>query len=93
MRRAHRQVERCFRQAIAVAHRQGAGILMLCATTSLARLWHGEGRTAEARKVLGRIHRRFREGFDTADVRDARALLEEMENRSQPRDGRRARRA
>ena len=45
---------------------------------SLARLWHGRGRTAEARDLLAPVYGWFTEGFDTADLKEARALLDEL---------------
>jgi hypothetical protein len=55
-----------------------AGTLELQAVTSLSRLWRQEGKRDEARKLLGDIYDWFTEGFDTADLKDARALLEEL---------------
>jgi len=68
--------ERCFLQAIEIAQRQQAKSWELRATTSLALLWRDEGRLAEARKRLERIYSWFTEGFDTSDLRAAKALLE-----------------
>jgi predicted ATPase len=65
-----------FRQAIAVAQRQQSKAWILRATTSLARLWHRQGRTAEARDVLAQAFESYTEGFDTPDLTDARALLD-----------------
>ena len=48
------------------------------AATSLARLWGEQGRRAEARELLAPVYRWFTEGFDTADLRDAKALLDEL---------------
>jgi predicted ATPase len=52
--------------------------LELRATTSLARLWQGQGKRVEARKKLGSIYDWFTEGFDTADLKEAKALLGEL---------------
>jgi predicted ATPase len=70
--------ERSFRHAIQVARRQQARSWELRATTSLARLWQKQGRREEAREMLGEMYGWFTEGFDTPDLRDARALLEEL---------------
>jgi hypothetical protein len=64
----------CFRHAI--ARRQSAKSLELRATTSLARLLDKQGRQDEARRMLGEIYGWFTEGFDTADLKDAKALLD-----------------
>jgi predicted ATPase len=73
------QAEACFHQALAIARRQQARSWELRAATSLSRLWQHEGRREEARKLLGEIFGWFTEGFDTADLKEARALLEELE--------------
>jgi class 3 adenylate cyclase/predicted ATPase len=70
--------ERCFRQAIAVARRQGARSLELRAELSLGRLWQRRGRRDEARRRLGRICNSFTEGEDAPDLQAARALLDEL---------------
>jgi predicted ATPase len=72
------QAETCFRQAIEVARRQSAKLLELRATTSLARLLAQQGRRNEARTMLAEIYNWFTEGFDTPDLKDAKALLEEL---------------
>jgi predicted ATPase len=66
---------RSYRDAIAVAQHQSARSLELRATTSLARRLLDQGRTGEARELLEPIYGWFTEGFGTADLRDARALL------------------
>jgi predicted ATPase len=70
--------EASFDRAIQVARRQLARSWELRATTSLARLWQEQGRTDEARQVLGEIYAWFTEGFDTPDLKEANALLEEL---------------
>jgi class 3 adenylate cyclase/tetratricopeptide (TPR) repeat protein len=70
--------ERELRRAIEEARRRSQRILELRATTRLARLWQREGRRGEARQMLGEIYGWFTEGFDTADLREAKALLEEL---------------
>ena len=70
--------ERHYRQAIAVAERQSAKLLQLKASTSLARLWRDQGKRAEARDLLGPIYNWFTEGFDAPELKDAKALLDEL---------------
>ena len=71
-----REAEACFRQALEVARRQDAKSLELRAAMSLSRLWQRQGKRAEARTPLAEIYGWFTEGFDTADLQEARALLE-----------------
>jgi class 3 adenylate cyclase/tetratricopeptide (TPR) repeat protein len=66
----------CFRQALEVARRRSERSLELRAATSLARLLHGQGKRDEAHAILAPIYCWFTEGFDTADLRRARALLD-----------------
>jgi predicted ATPase/DNA-binding winged helix-turn-helix (wHTH) protein len=73
-----RPAEQCFLQALASARRQGALSWELRTATSLARLWRDQQRVAEARELLAPVYGRFIEGFATADLREARALLEEL---------------
>ncbi|CAB3734429.1 adenylate/guanylate cyclase domain-containing protein [Paraburkholderia rhynchosiae] len=68
----------CFHQAIALARQQGARSLELRAVSGLARLWQRQGKTADARQALSNVYERFTEGFDTADMRDAKALLDAL---------------
>ncbi len=72
------EAEACFNRAIDVARRQSAKSPELRAATSLARLWHGQGRAAEARDLLTPLYGWFTEGFGTADLKDAKALLDEL---------------
>jgi predicted ATPase len=72
------QAEACFQQALAVARRPQAKSLELRAALSLSRLWHRQGKRADARQLLGEIYSWFTEGFDTADLQEAKALLEEL---------------
>ncbi len=58
--------------------RQGAKSWELRATVSLARLWQAQGKQAKARRMLSDIYGWFTEGFDTADLKEAKALLEEL---------------
>jgi len=70
--------ETAYRTAIEVARHQQARWFELRATTSLARLLRDEGQREEARAMLAEIYNWFTEGFDTADLKDAKALLEEL---------------
>jgi predicted ATPase len=72
------EAARAFRQAIEVAQAQSAKSWEVRATTSLARLLATQGRRDEARTMLAEIYGWFTEGFDTADLIDARALLKEL---------------
>jgi predicted ATPase len=72
------QAEACFQQALAVARRQQAKSWELRAATSLSRLWQRQGKRDEARELLAPIYGWFTEGFDTADLEEAKALLEEL---------------
>jgi predicted ATPase len=72
------EADRCLRTAIDVARRQGARLYELRATVSLARLLKQQGKPEEAHAMLAEIYKRFTEGFDTADLKDAKALLDEL---------------
>ena len=72
------EAEACFRHAIDLACDQNAKSLELRAVTSLSRLLHRQGKTDEARQTLAEIYGWFSEGFDTADVKEAKAILEEL---------------
>jgi predicted ATPase len=72
------EAESFFRQAIEVARRQSAKSWELRATMSLARLRDKQGRREDARAMLAGIYGWFTEGFDTADLKDAKALLDEL---------------
>jgi class 3 adenylate cyclase/predicted ATPase len=72
------EAESCFQQALDVARRQEAKSLELRAAMSLSRLWQQQGRHTAARDLLAPIYGWFTEGFDTADLQDAKALLEEL---------------
>jgi predicted ATPase len=75
---ACREAEACFRQALTIARRQQAKSLELRAAMSLTRLYQKQGRQAEARPVLAECHDWFTEGLDTLDLREAKALLEQV---------------
>jgi predicted ATPase len=70
--------EACFNQALDIARIQSARSLELRAATSLARLWQEQGKLKEARDLLAPIYDWFTEGFDTPDLKDAKALLDEL---------------
>ena len=70
--------EACFHTALAVARDQHAKSWELRAATSLARLWQSQGKRTEARDLLTPVYNWFTEGFDTADLKDAKALLDEL---------------
>ena len=73
------EAEACFRQALDVARHQQAKSWELRAATSLARLWQQQGKRAEAREILAPVYSWFTEGFDTADLQEAKALLDALE--------------
>jgi len=72
------EAQNCFQRAIEIASKQSAKSLELRATMSLARLLAKQGRRDEARTMLAEIYNWFTEGFDTADLKDAKALLEAL---------------
>ena len=72
------EAERCFQQALEIARRQSAKSLELRAATSLSRLLEREGRREDARRLLAEVYAWFTEGFDTADLKDARTLLDAL---------------
>ena len=72
------EAEACFQQALDIARRQQAKSLELRAAMSLSRLWQQQGKRAEARELLAPIYGWFTEGFDTADLQEAKALLEDL---------------
>jgi predicted ATPase len=72
------EAEACFRQSLAIARCQQAKSLELRAAISLSRLWQQLDKCKEARELLAPIYGWFTEGFDTADLQEAKALLEEL---------------
>jgi predicted ATPase len=72
------EAESCFRQALDIARVQSAKSWELRAAMSLARLWRDESKQAEARDLLAPVYGWFTEGFDTPDLKDAKALLDTL---------------
>jgi predicted ATPase len=73
------QAEACFQQALATARRQQAKAWELRAAMSLSRMWLQQGKRDEARELLAPIYGWFTEGFDTVDLQETKALLQELE--------------
>ena len=65
-------------RALAVARQQGAKLFELRAATCLSRLWQRQGKREAARHMLAEVYGWFTEGFETADLQEARTLLEEL---------------
>jgi predicted ATPase len=76
------EAQACFERAIEIGRKQSAKSWELRATMSLARLIASQGRREEARAMLAEIYNWFTEGFDTADLKDAKALLDELNSHS-----------
>ena len=72
------QAKACFQQALAIARRQQAKSWELRAAVSLSRLWQQQGKRDEAHALLTPIYEWFTEGFDTADLQEAKVLLEDL---------------
>ncbi|MBI3801357.1 MAG: tetratricopeptide repeat protein [Deltaproteobacteria bacterium] len=72
------EAEACFLKAIEIARKQPAKSLELRAMTSLARLWQQQGKKDKAHQMLAEIYGWFTEGFDTKDLQEAKALLDEL---------------
>lgn len=75
VRSAELAAEACFQRALDIARAQGARSWELRAAISLSRLWHQQGKPAAARQLLSEVYGWFTEGFDTADLQEAQALL------------------
>src|SRR5262249_52096722 len=71
--------EACFHYALAIARRQRAKMWELRAARSLSRLWQQQGKREAAYELLAQVYNWFTEGFDTADLQEAKALLEELQ--------------
>ena len=74
----HAEATACFHHALDIARHQQAKSLELRAAMSLSRLWQRQGKRAEARQLLADVYGWFTEGFDTADLQEAKALLEAL---------------
>jgi predicted ATPase len=72
------EAERCFHHALEIARTQQAKSLELRVATSMARLWQQQCKRQEAHDLLAPVYNWFTEGFDTADLKDAKALLDEL---------------
>jgi predicted ATPase len=72
------QAKACFQQALDIARNQQAKSWEIRAALSLARLWHRQDKRAEAHELLAPIYGWFTEGFETADLQEARALLGQL---------------
>ena len=72
------EAESCYNRATEIARQQSAKSWELRAAKRLARLWQQQGKIAEARQMLAEIYGWFTEGFGTADLQEAKALLEEL---------------
>jgi predicted ATPase len=72
------KAEACFERALAVARAQQAKSFELRAAMSMARLWREQGKRDEARELLAPVYGWFTEGFDTPDLKQAKALLDEL---------------
>ena len=76
--RKHAEAENSYRQVQSVAQPQSAKFWELRAAMSMARLWRDQGKRDEARNLLAPVFGWFTEGFDTLDLIEAKALLEEL---------------
>jgi predicted ATPase len=85
-----REVEAILLHGLEIAQHQQARCWQLCASCDLARLWQRQGRNKKALKLLQVVYNQFTEGFDTADLRDAHALLSNL-RRNRTDGGRRRR--
>jgi len=75
---AEAEAEACLHRAIVIARQQDAKLWELRAATSLARLWRDRGKRSEAHNLLAPVYGWFTEGFDTLDLKEAKALLDEL---------------
>jgi len=74
----HTAAEASYREALALAQQQDAKLWELRTATSLARAWHDQGKRTEAHALLAPVYSWCTEGFDTADLKDAKALLDQL---------------
>ena len=87
------EAEACFQKAIEVARSQSAKSLELRAVISLARLWQKQDKTKQAHRILAKIYSWFTEGFDTADLQEAKTLLRSWKGKPDERAKERAEQA
>ena len=73
-----KEAEECFHKAIAIARKQQAKSLELRAVMSVSRLWQQQGKKKESHEMLAKLYSWFTEGFDTKDLQEAKALLEQL---------------
>jgi predicted ATPase len=90
---AEAEAEAYFLKAIEIARQQSAKSLELRSAVSLSRLWQSQGKITEARALLSEIYGWFTEGFDTADLQEAKVLLEELGRQAEQKQGEKKRRA
>ena len=76
------EAEECFLKALEIARRQQVKSWELRAVMGLSRLWQYQGKKEEAHQMLAEIYGWFTEGFDTADLKEAKGLLEELEGQA-----------
>src|SRR5207247_3853089 len=85
LRQGHTEAaEELYREALSIAEEQGAKLWELRAAASLARLRRDQGRRTEARDLLAPVYGWFTEGFDTPDLKEAQALIDELRDRRWP---------
>ena len=82
LRHAHLVAEACFERALAVAREQRVKSWETRAAMSMARLWRDQGKSQQARDLLAPLYGWFTEGFDTLDLKEAKALLDELAERT-----------
>ena len=81
------EAEACYVKALEVARAQEARSFELRAAGDLARLWRSQGKSVEARDLLAPVYGWFTEGFDTADLKEARAVIDELTEPAIAADG------
>ena len=74
----HSAAEACFHHALTIARHHQAKSLELRVAVSLSRLWQQQGKHDQARRLLGEVYGWFTEGFDTGDLKEAKATLDEL---------------
>jgi predicted ATPase len=74
----HAAAEACFHQALTIARHHQVKSLELRVAVPLSRLWQQQGKYDQAQRLLGEVYEWFTEGFDTGDLKEAKALLDEL---------------